>query len=268
MELVRDGVVTLEALDTTNRTLTPSEAAIEQSIAREETMTSRITKTIAHLTLAFAAAATVTAATPSAQACGGGWFADPQQELEWREQGIARAEKELNQGKYDQAAGTVLRVIPHIGKYTKAPKDKVVQRAIRVLAVATARKDGKPAVDKQVPSWAHDFVAKSFFGDKDADRAANLTWAATNLESLRAEKKDDPVLESEIGELLAKIEGRQDQARKILEKLADKDLLTSPEAYKALASLRAAAGDKDGRVAALERCKAMAKDATVCTSRS
>jgi hypothetical protein len=52
----------------------------------------------------------------------------------------------------------------------------------------------------------------------------------------------------------------------LLTRLADKDLLTTPEAYAALAKLKGEAGDQDGRLAALQRCRAMAKDAKLCGS--
>ncbi|MFP6683219.1 MAG: hypothetical protein VB934_00830, partial [Polyangiaceae bacterium] len=56
------------------------------------------------------------------------------------------------------------------------------------------------------------------------------------------------------------------EGRELLHKLAEKDLLTTPEAYAILAKLRGEAGDADGRTAALQRCRAMAKDAKLCSS--
>lgn len=226
-------------------------------------------RTIVRLTAALSLTAAIGMYAQDSNACGGGFAIDPELELRWREQGIASAEKQLEKGEYDNAAATVLRVIPHIGNYAKAPtKDTVAQRAMHVLAVATARKDGNLNVSKQVPDWAHDFVAKSFLNKKDGDRTANLEWAVKTLESIQTVKKDDAVVGSELGEAMAKLDGRKDDARRMLEKLAGKDLLASPEAYRALADLRADAGDAGGRTAALERCKAMAKDAAMCTARA
>jgi hypothetical protein len=213
-----------------------------------------------HLFAALAIATAVGAWAHDADACGGGWFADPAMEIEWRDQGIVRAEKQLEAGKYNDAAGTVLRVIPHVANYDKATKDPVINRAMRVLALATARQNGKLDVEKQVP-----FMLKSdWLAKTETERSSNLDWSVKMLSAINKTKKDDAIAQSELAEALAKTDSGRAEAQKMLEKLAKKDLLTSPEAYKALASLREKAGDKDGRVAALKRCRAMAEDAAVC----
>jgi hypothetical protein len=189
---------------------------------------------------------------------------DPAVELHYRELGVASAEKQLQEGRYDDAAGTVLRVIPHVAVYKTPPGDPVIGRAMRVLAVATARENGTLDVAKQVPDYLH----ASWLGENKKDATANLEWSVRTLRAINAGKKDDAVAKSELGEALAKMDSTKKEGRKILEGLAKKDLLTSPEAYKALAELRAAAGDDSGRLAALERCRAMAKDAKICKAGS
>lgn len=59
---------------------------------------------------------------------------------------------------------------------------------------------------------------------------------------------------------------KTDRARAlaVLEGLAAQDLLTEPEAWAALARLRAAAGDEAGAMAAAERCRGMTKREGVC----
>ena len=89
------------------------------------------------LAAAFALGAAFTA-TPDAHACGGGWWPEP--EIDHRAFGVAQAEKDLEAGRYDAAAGAVLRMIPHIEGYTVVKtSDPLVHRAMRVLALATAR---------------------------------------------------------------------------------------------------------------------------------
>jgi hypothetical protein len=221
-----------------------------------------------HLFAALAIAAACGAYAHDSNACGGGWYVDPAVELHYRELGIASAEKQLEEGRYDDAAGSVLRVIPHISNYQTTTKDEVINRAMRVLAVAAARQDGKLDIAKQLPEYMRSSSQVSWVGDGQEDRATNLSWSVRSLRAIHASKTDDVVAQSELGEALATVDAHRGEAREILEALAKKDLLTSPEAYKALAKLRAEAGDKDGRTAALERCRAMAKDAAICKAPS
>jgi hypothetical protein len=217
------------------------------------------TRTIIRSTLAALALTAVCGAfAPKAEACGGGWW--PEENIDYRVQGVARAEKDLENGNYLAAAGSVLRMIPHIRNYKATTRDEIINRAMRVLAVATARSNGTLNVGKEIPQEMH----AAWLGNEEEGRVANLEWAVGTLKNASQAKADDVVIESQLGEAMAKLENHQGEARELLEKLASKDLLTTPEAYKALAELRAGAGDSDGRVAALERCKSMAKDAAMC----
>ncbi|MFT3766473.1 MAG: hypothetical protein QM820_13310 [Minicystis sp.] len=83
------------------------------------------------------------------------------------------------------------------------------------------------------------------------------------LERLVRERPNDAAKQSDFGEGLAKTQPAD--ARKILEDLAKRDVVTTPYAYAALARLRAAAGDTKGRDEALAKCKPMAKVASICT---
>jgi hypothetical protein len=217
----------------------------------------------------FIAALALTAAfgamIPEAEACGGGWWpGESIQEIDYRPFGIAMAEKQLEGGKADDAAATVLRVIPHIQSYKTAVKDEVINRGLRVLAVAAARSNGEVDVAKQLDPYQREFISLK----RDAKLSIDSEWTVAALRALADRNADDAVAQSELGEALASSAAHRDEGRQLLEKLAEKDLLTSPEAYKALATLRAVAGNEDGRIAALERCKAMAKDAAFCTTTS
>jgi predicted Zn-dependent protease len=201
----------------------------------------------------------VSASSP-ALACGGEWY--PEVQVDPRIQGVDKAEDAFEGGKILLSAASVVRMVPHI-KTLSPTKFKLIQRATRVLAVATARYDGALPFDKEVP----EFVQGTWLGKTDADRKANLEWAAKALREI-AKVKDDPAAKTELGEALARLDDTRAEARTLLEDLAAKDLITSPEGYKALAQLRAKAGDDAGKRAALDRCRSMAHAAAVCEAPS
>jgi hypothetical protein len=196
-----------------------------------------------------------------AGACGGEWA--PEVEIDHRIQGVARAEKMFEAGKVDQAAASVIRMMPHIATL-KASRSTLVERGQRILAVAVARADGALPVGKEVPSYAQG----TWLGVKDGERQANLSWAVQALRQVNELKKDDPSVQTELAEVLAKVPEHRKEARTLLESLAQRDLVSTPEGYAALAELRKEAGDAKGQKVALERCAAMAKSAAVCRSTS
>jgi hypothetical protein len=192
-----------------------------------------------------------------ARACGGEWI--PAVEVDHRPEGIARAEKLLDKGQNEAAAGMIIRMMPHI-RGLKAEKSTLVARAQRILAVTTARSSGALKVGAQVP----DYAQGTWLGKTEKQRAQNLEWSVVALKSVGATKGDDPGVQSDLAEAMSKVAAHRTEAKQILEKLAKKDLIASPEAYAALAELRAEAGDSAGQKVALKRCESMAKSANVC----
>lgn len=196
----------------------------------------------------------------SALACGGDWY--PEVQIDPRIQGVAQAEKLLSKGDYIAAAGNVVRMMPHI-KTLSAKSDPLVARAERVLAVAVARSGGNlDRLQREVPSE----VLSHWGGKTDGDRRASLGWSVSTLRAELELKKDDPALQTELGEALSRSEGGQAEARALLESLATRDLIASPEGYKALAELRSQQGDQAGQALAMKRCESMAADSKVCVS--
>jgi len=191
-------------------------------------------------TLALFTSLGIATAAPSALACGVGWY--PEVQMDYRVEGIASAERDLANGRTLAAAGKVIRMIPHIKSYVGASNDTIVNRSMRVLALA----------------------AVEFTGASPEAKRANVEWSLRALRALRKQRKDDVTLKTELAEALAALPEKRAKARKMLEKLAQKDLITTPEAYRALGRLRADAGDASGEAAALARCRAMASDASVC----
>jgi len=218
-------------------------------------MTHRIARTALAASLALAG---LVAAPSAAHACGGGWW--PDETVDHRIQGVANAEKQLEDGHYAAASGAIIRMIPYIKNYEGTSKDPIARRALRVLAVATARTGGQLALQRELPQY----LRGTWMGADGADQQVNLNWAVATLSKAAEEKKDDVVLESDLALAMARTDGFEAEGRKRLEALAKKDLLTSPEAYAELAKLRAADGDGSGRTAALERCRAMSDEAETC----
>lgn len=214
------------------------------------------------IVLAGVSALCAAVAMPSAaQACGGEWY--PEVEIDHRPMGVAMAEKQLEAGQLDEAAATIIRIMPHVAQLDPA-KAKIVERAQRVLAVSMARNGGSLDIKSEVP----DYALSHWAGQNAAERETNLTFAVNALRKVNEIKTDDPAAQTELAEALARVETGRKEARDILEKLAKADLIATPEGYAALAELRADAGDESGKTAALTRCEAMADDDGVCAAQS
>jgi hypothetical protein len=215
---------------------------------------------VVRLFVAVGFVACASLAPASAEACGGGdWGFVPA--VDYRPRGLDQSEKDLQDGKFLSAAARVIRMFPEL-KQAKLGVNPVIDRAYRVLSLATARADGAlgAEVEKELPEW----IRASWIGKTEAERSANLTWAVSTMRRINEVKKDDPAVQTELGEVLARVDAHRDEAREVLGKLAQKDLIASPEGYAALAALHAKAGDTTGREAALRKCEAMAKAPSTC----
>ncbi|MDF3065594.1 MAG: hypothetical protein K0R38_1195 [Polyangiaceae bacterium] len=196
-----------------------------------------------------------------AQACGGEWY--PEVMVDPRIHGVAQAEKSLASGNRLAAAASVIRMMPHI-KSLKSKPGSLVGRAERVLAVALSRSNGMLSISKEVPSEAR----AGWQGTKDGESSANLAWSVEILKRQSDAKHDDIGLKTDLAEAMSRVPERRSEARALLEDLAKRDLIASPEGYAALASLRSQSGDSDGQKLALKRCEAMAKSQDACVARS
>jgi predicted Zn-dependent protease len=196
-----------------------------------------------------------------AAACGGEWI--PEVEVDYRPQGVARAEKDLEQGKYTAAAGAIIRMMPHVKSLKAKDSASIVARAQRVLAVATARSGGSLDVGREVPGYVQD----TWLGKTAEARRTNLEFAVATLQHVGELKQADPAVQTELAEAMAQLDDRREEAKVILEKLAKKDLIATPEGYATLASLRKSGGDTEGQLAALKRCQAMSGSQSVCSQR-
>lgn len=159
---------------------------------------------------------------------------------------LSQAEGNLTNGKPRAAALDVMKVFPKI-KTAGAGASPLLPRAQRILAMAIVRTDGLLTAGKDFKASTAD------------ERRANLEWAVGTLRRLSAAKKNNPSVETDLGEALSKLPETQPEALAVLDKLARKDLVTSARGYRALADLRKAAGDDDGHVAAMKKYEALAR---------
>jgi hypothetical protein len=180
-----------------------------------------------------------------------------------RIRGVAQAEKALQSGKHLSAAASVLRMMPHI-KTLKPKPSSLAGRAERVLAVALSRAGGALSVQSEVPRE----VLGAWAGVKEGEATSNVRWSVEVLERQSESKVDDMALKTDLAEAMARVPEQRQRARTILEDLAKRDLIASPEGYAALAMLRSQSGDADGQKVALKRCEAMAKNQDACVARS
>jgi hypothetical protein len=160
-------------------------------------------------------------------------------------QEIASGERALEGGAQRDAAIFVLRTFPAI-RSAKVGADPLQTRGLRVLALAMVRSNGNASTQG---GWTP---------------GANLEWAAQVMREINEARPNDPTVQADMGEALAKIPRTQTEALGLLGKLAESDLMGSPHAYVALANLRQAKGDGAGVAQALKRCEEMAKNKGVC----
>ena len=213
------------------------------------------------MALAMGFCTATSALAPRVQACGGEWY--PEVMVDPRIQGVAQAEKALSSGKHLAAAASVIRMMPHI-KTLKSKPGTLVARAERVLAVALSRAHGALPVASEVPRE----VLGAWQGSAEGEAVSNVAWSVEVLRRQASGKNEDVALKTDLAEALARVPEHRAEARTLLEDLAKRDLIASPEGYAALAMLRSQSGDQNGQQLALKRCEAMAKSQDACIIRS
>jgi predicted Zn-dependent protease len=183
-------------------------------------------------------------------------------QMDYRPQGVARAEKDLEKGNYRAAAGAIIRMMPHVKSLKVKESSSIVARAQRVLAVATVRSGGELDVSRELPGH----VQGTWLGKTSEDKQANLEFAVAALSRVSELKDDDPAVQTELAEAMAQLDNKSGEAKALLEKLAKKDLIATPEGYAALAELRQKRGDQKGSLEAMKRCQQMSNGSTICGS--
>jgi hypothetical protein len=212
------------------------------------------------IALAALFALTTTAfAMPAAYACGHDMAID-EAELDWGNS-VATAEEQLNGSAYAEAIREAVSAHPLLGRRSmkwKKSDDAEVRRGAMVVAVATVRLDGKVYLSKTAKTTRSKSVAKK-----------NLRWARKTLTALHTADRDDVEIKAYWAEAMATSSGAKDRAKAkgALMELAKEDLLTSGQAWAALAKLHKEAGATSEHDAAVSRCMAMSgDDAQMCGS--
>ncbi len=170
-------------------------------------------------------------------------------------EGISSRERDLSQGKYQAAAKGVFQVFPKL-KTTKPGAGPLSDRALRILALATARTEGAINVGSGV-SWP-------MAGVTPEQKEANLLFAIDTLRKLNEKRVNNPSFQTDLAEALGKVPRFKAEAYSILTELAKKDLVASAEGYATLARLHEAMGEGAPRDAAVKRCEGMTKTPKAC----
>jgi Flp pilus assembly protein TadD len=205
------------------------------------------------IALALVPAALV-AVPQDAHACGMSVRMDPTPQRPTPVMEIARAEKALENGQNVQAAQAILGTFPRI-RVATAGTNPLETRALRVFSLAVVRSNG------DVNEKKAGFASQGEWTPK-----ANLEWAVQSIREIDAKRPNDPSVQADLGEALAKLPHGQAESLRILTALAQKDLMGSPHAYAALATLKTANGDVSGAEAAIKRCEEMSKSKGICKS--
>lgn len=207
------------------------------------------------LKLAFVLAAIpafALAYAPHADACGMSVRLEPTLQKPTPVQEIARAEKALEGGQNVVAAKAILSTFPRV-RSVNAGENPLETRALRVFALAVVRSSGavseKTAGAPSPAEWTPN---------------ANLEWAVQAIREINAKRANDPTVQADLGEALSKLAHGREEALGLLQSLAQKDLMGSPHAYAALATLRRDKGDVAGAEAATKRCEEMSRSPGVC----
>jgi len=187
-----------------------------------------------------------------ANACGMSIRMDPTPQKPTPVQEIARAEKALEGGQNLVAGKAILATFPRI-RVATAGSNPLETRALRVFSLAVVRSNG--SVSEKTAGFA---------APNEWTPTANLEWAVQSIREIDAKRPNDPSVQADLGEALSKLPHGQEEALKILQGLAQKDLMGSPQAYAALAKLRTDKGDSAGAEAAIKRCEEMSKTPGVC----
>jgi hypothetical protein len=153
---------------------------------------------------------------------------------------LQQAEAGLEEGEFDHASDLAREVVGHRGKAQpgwETPDDRLTQRAYRVLALAYVR-------------------------DPRGHYSAGSEVPIALVKRRRA--LPGPTSDADYAEALSRLSGKHDEAYAILEPLAKKDLIGSPNALGALYRVAKERGDDPTAYYAKARCEGMIGTSPTC----
>jgi hypothetical protein len=180
-------------------------------------------------------------------------YNEVERETDPKTDALVTAESALARGELATAARRVSKFFPAL-RQQESVSGTLELRAARILALVSVRSGG---------GWL-DGNGNLVTPDEQEVRGANLKWAIKQLRLRAAANPGSPPAKADLGEALAASPSDRPEARKLLESLAKKRLLSSGYGYAALAKLRRADGDEKGAEAALSECKKRANVPGVC----
>ncbi|HJL19348.1 MAG TPA: hypothetical protein RMH99_27025 [Sandaracinaceae bacterium LLY-WYZ-13_1] len=166
-------------------------------------------------------------------------------EVEENASSAARSERLVRSGHLRRAFRLAGHALHELRNARSRRARNLRWRLKRVLAVATVRLDGQ--VDRR--RWRTPRRVPA------GRRTENLRWALAVLQRM-ARSSDDPVVRARHAEALVQL-GRHRRAVRILQPLAENDLMPDAYGYAALARAQHALGDDEETDRALEACRAI-----------
>lgn len=173
---------------------------------------------------------------------------------------IAKAEAQLAEGKYQAVVTTLNVAFQRDGVRQAPPQFAEVHKAQALAAIAVVRSGDTVTMDGNALARLRSARAKS----AKPKTKQHLVWAFKQLMDYTQTTKNAPQAVSWLAEAQV-ASGVIEPAYSALTGLAKSDLLTDAHGWLTLARLRSAKEDAKGAQAALTRCTAMAKDASICT---
>jgi hypothetical protein len=163
---------------------------------------------------------------------------------------VANAEALLSEGKPLEAAWLIQRTWPYMSQAVPVSSSLPhIAEGVRVMAQAAVRSDGAVR------------TGFGFASRTPTERWVTVEWGVTRLRMLTAAYPTSDEAKTNLGEALARFPARQAEAKQILEALASRNAIRSPEGYAALAHVRQEAGAvSDAKLAAAE-CTRVAQNA-------
>jgi len=191
--------------------------------------------------LAAALVAGMASGAPApAEACHNGVLYD----LDADVRAVSRAERLVDRGRAHLAMRVADAALTRMRRHGGRSAAGAMKRAHVVVAVAVVRANGR--VDLQ----RRRVVRRT----SEPQRLSNLRWARDQLTRL-GRGENDPVMDARRAEALGRLPDGTDEARRVLGRLAEADLMPDAWAWRALADVLRREGDDVGAARAMATCE-------------